>query len=98
MKIFFLPVLLVASLAAMAQSGTPATIKEGKVVYGRAVQMQGMFRGPDGEMAGRMPKQLTEHFELLFGNNRSLWQPLPDAAAEAATVSGTPANTLRIAQ
>jgi GLPGLI family protein len=51
--------------------------------------------GPDGETADRVPQQITERFELLFGNNRSLWQPLPDVAEEAAAASGNAGNTMR---
>lgn len=90
--LFFVPALLTAT----AQD--KATVKEGKVVYERVIKMQGVFRGPDGDVMDRMPEQLTEHFELLFAGNRSLWQMLPNAAEQAAAVSDMPGNTLRVAR
>lgn len=64
------------SLVAVAQK------KEGKVVYERTIQMQNRFAGMNEEIVRQIPRSRTDNFELLFGNNQSLWQYLPNAAAE----------------
>jgi len=47
--------------------------KEGRVVYERILQMQ--IRINDGnDMDHNLPQTRTDKFELLFGNNQSLWQ------------------------
>jgi GLPGLI family protein len=82
MKKVFLFFGMVAALAAGAQ------IKEGHVVYERTLQMpKGMVNDPN--IAAQIPKSRTDHFELLFGNNQSLYQYLPKIdAEEPGTVSG----------
>src|SRR5260221_9296354 len=46
--------------------------KEGKVIYERTSQFQ--FRINDNDqMEHNMPQSRTDKFELLFGNNQSLW-------------------------
>jgi GLPGLI family protein len=46
--------------------------KEGKVIYERTSQFQ--FRINDNDqMEHNMPQSKTDKFELLFGNNQSLW-------------------------
>jgi GLPGLI family protein len=59
-----------------------AQMKEGRVVYERTFQLPtGMLRG-NPELAAQLPKARTDQYELLFGNNQSLWQYLPDANGE----------------
>jgi GLPGLI family protein len=52
--------------------------KEGKVAYERTSQMQMRIQGMNDEMERMIPKTRTDKFELVFGNNQSLWK-----AAEA---------------
>lgn len=60
-----------------------AQIKEGRVVYERTFQLPTrMFGGTNPDIAAQLPKSRTDQFELLFGNNQSLWQYLPDASGE----------------
>ena len=76
MKKVLLSIALVASVAASAQ------MKEGKVIYKGVTQFnfRVMGGGPD---ISNLPKSQTKQYELLFGNNQSLWQPLPDMKEEA---------------
>ncbi len=69
-------------------------MKEGKVVYEQTMQMG---RIEDPEIAARMPKERKENFELIFGNNQSLWQVLPNTeGTDNSTVSG-PGFVIRMA-
>ena len=87
MKKYFFPALIAFSITANAQtpdgkaSVVSAQMKEGKVVYERVRNLQIFAASP--EMAERMPKAQTDRFELLFGNNQSLWQALPNVEDEA---------------
>ena len=46
--------------------------KEGKVVYERITKMQIQINDND-QLAQNLPQTRTDKFELLFGNNQSLW-------------------------
>ena len=69
---------------------TPATTKEGKVVYERTMRMTGAGRIAGGnippEMQAQIEQQLSKprisQFELLFTPEHSLYQFLPNAADE----------------
>lgn len=47
--------------------------KEGKVIYERTIQMQIQVNDNDA-LSQMMPKTRTDKFELIFGNNQSLWK------------------------
>lgn len=78
---------MVVSLAAAAQQPegkasivAPKQMKEGRIIYERTMQMPvRSFGNVDPEIAARLPKSRTDQYELLFGNNQSLWQMLPSA-------------------
>ncbi|HVF95702.1 MAG TPA: GLPGLI family protein [Flavisolibacter sp.] len=63
-----------------------AQTKEGKVVYERVTQMSNMRFGGGAnlppEIQAQMPKSRTDHFELLFTPEHSLYQFLPNATDE----------------
>src|SRR5688572_16610562 len=59
--------LLVVTIATAQQ-------KEGKVTYERTLQMRISFPGMTEEMQQQIPKTRTEHFELHFANNQSIWK------------------------
>ena len=64
-----------------------AQTKEGKVIYERVMQV----RRPQGlspEIAQQIPPSRTDNFELLFGNNQSLWRNIPKADGGDGTVMG----------
>lgn len=52
--------------------------KEGKVTYERTTQMQIRIADDHPELENMLPKSRTDRFELLFGNNQSLWKQLED--------------------
>lgn len=60
---------------------TSAQMKEGRVVYERTMQLpvRALGNNPD---APQLPRTRTDQYELLFGNNQSLWQFLPNASDE----------------
>lgn len=71
--------LLIAALG--FSLGASAQLKEGRIVYERTFQLPvRTFRDIDPEIAKQIPKSRTDQFELLFANNQSLWQFLPNAA------------------
>lgn len=59
-----------------------AQLKEGRIVYDRVFQLPVRSFNMDPEVAAQIPKSRTDQFELLFSNNQSLWQILPNAANE----------------
>ena len=81
-KIFVLTAVLFSVFA-------DAQMKEGRIVYERTTQMPVRFFAENPEMANRIPKSRTDQYELLFGNNQSLYQFLPTAANDdPGTFSG----------
>jgi len=85
-KIFFLFCLL-ASFIVNAQ------VKEGKVVYERTMQMR-RPQGLDEEMARMIPPTRKDHFELMFGNNQSIWQVIPNPEGDNNTFTGGGGNVV----
>lgn len=88
MKKILFSLLLVSAFAAQAQ------MKEGKVVYERSMQMR--IRGMSTEAAAIVPESRKDNFELMFGNNQSLWQVIPGEDGNNSTFSG-PGMVIRIA-
>ncbi len=69
-----------------------AQMKEGKVVYQRTFELPTRIFGNNPEMAAQLPRKRTDQYELLFGNNQSLWQYLPDANSEGDPNTFTSSN------
>ena len=68
-------------------------MKEGKVVYERTMQM----RRPGGDEASNMlPAARKDNYELLFGNNQSLYQLIPAADGDGGTMTA-PGVVIRMA-
>jgi GLPGLI family protein len=82
MKKYFVSACLFLTLVSQAQ------VKEGRIVYERVSQMPARFFSNNPELANQIPKSRTDHFELLFANNQSLYQFLPSATEEQTTFSG----------
>jgi GLPGLI family protein len=81
MKKLIIALCLFTGIVAEAQT------KEGKVVYERIMQV----RRPQGlspEMAQQIPPSRTDNFELLFGNNQSIWRMIPKADGGDGTFGG----------
>lgn len=94
MKKILLPICIAFSLTSVAQTtdgkaaiAPQVQLKEGKVVYERVIQMQINIQGMDESIARQLPRTRTDNFELLFGNNKSLWKQLPNVQEEANTFS-----------
>lgn len=66
---------------------TENQLKEGRVIYEHTAQFQIRLKGTNPEIESRLPKSKVRTYELLFGNNQSLLQQLPDAAEEANSFS-----------
>lgn len=81
-KTLFPLIAIVACQVAVAQ------MKEGKVVYEMTQQLNFQVRGGGGGEMPDLPKTFTRQYELLFSNNQSLWQPLPDMNQEANQMAG----------
>lgn len=74
---------IVALLTVVSFSvATHAQMKEGRVVYERTLQLPTRFLNADPNITAQLPKSRTDQYELLFGNNQSLWQYLPDANSD----------------
>ena len=59
-----------------------AQMKEGRIVFERIFQLPTRAINVDPAVASQIPKSRTDQFELLFGNNQSLWQYLPNINSE----------------
>jgi GLPGLI family protein len=83
MKKILVAACLLLTVAAQAQ------MKEGRIVYERTMQMRGRMFASNGnqEMPVEMPKSRTDTYELLFGNNQSVYQFLPSATGDDQTMS-----------
>ena len=73
---------LLLSAAVLLGLFAQAQTKEGRVVYERVFQLPTRIFNADPSIAHQIPKSRTDQFELLFGNNQSLWQYLPNANQE----------------
>jgi len=77
--------LLAASLAIVSAQ---AQQKQGKVTYDRTVKLQISFSGMPAGMEQQMPSSRTDKYELVFGNNQSLWKQAEQEPADDATSFG----------
>ena|ERR1700730_17199651 len=66
--------LILALCALSFNIALQAQQKEGRVIYQRTIQMQ--FRMPG--MNDNVDRTRTDKFELLFGNDQSLWKRLEE--------------------
>jgi GLPGLI family protein len=73
---------LFAFLAICSSLTGYSQMKEGRVVYERTFQLPQRIFANNPDLAARLPKSRTDQYELLFGNNQTLWQYLPDANSE----------------
>jgi GLPGLI family protein len=58
----------------LASSGLFAQQTQGKVTYTRTVKLQMSFAGMPGGLEQQLPSSRTDKYELVFGNNQSLWK------------------------
>jgi GLPGLI family protein len=79
----------ILALAVVLSAGLlQAQQNKGMVVYERTSQLQIRFPGMPGGAEELMPKSRTDNFELLFGNNQSLWKAAEQEHDETNEVVG----------
>jgi GLPGLI family protein len=61
-------------------ASTGQALTEGKIMYERTTQLNIRLSGNDEAMAHLIPKLRTDRFELIFGDNQSLWKKADDEA------------------
>jgi GLPGLI family protein len=66
--------ILIAGYSILSMHFADAQQKQGKVIYEHTVQRQVNFQGANDEMERMVPQTLKDKFELVFGNNQSLWK------------------------
>lgn len=66
--------ILIAGCAFLIITIVQAQQKEGKVTYERVSKIQIHINDGHDEMQNMLPKTRTDNFELIFGNNQSLWK------------------------
>ncbi|RYY87797.1 MAG: GLPGLI family protein [Chitinophagaceae bacterium] len=101
MKKLILPLfLLIAGYAQAQQQGARTEVpakREGTVTYERVMQMRLPANMPP-EVAARIPKERTDVFELLFGNDQSLWRIVPVVDGSDATTINSGGGTFVMRQ
>lgn len=86
---------IVAALL-LTVSFTSAQKTQGKIIYERTSQMRFSFSGMHGGMEQELPKIRTDKFELLFGNNQSLWKQAEKEGVDDGGSSFTNSNGAQI--
>ena len=71
-KTIFSLLALATMFAATAQQ------KEGKVIYSRTMQMQIQIADGNEALQRAMPRSRTDKFELIYGNNKSIYQRIDE--------------------
>jgi GLPGLI family protein len=66
--------ILIAGCAFLTATIVQAQQKEGRVTYERVSKIQIHLNEGNEEMQNMLPKTRTDNFELIFGNNQSLWK------------------------
>lgn len=68
--------ILLAGFALSAVVLAQAQQKQGRVLYERVSQLQIRIQDDHGggALENMLPKSRTDHFELIFGNNQSIWR------------------------
>lgn len=74
--------LCIAAFSATAQQN------QGKVTYTRTVKLQMSFAGMPGGMEQQLPSSRTDKYELVFGNNQSLWKQGEQEQEEEPAMGG----------
>jgi GLPGLI family protein len=81
--------LLIAGSFMAITAVVSAQMKQGTITYDRTVQMQINFHGagmPEG-MQQNIPQSRTDKYELVFGNNQSIWRNAAMDDDDAGTFS-----------
>jgi GLPGLI family protein len=70
--------------------------KEGRVVYERTTQMQIRLSDNQSGLENMLPKSRTDRYELLFGNNQSLWRKTDDEVQDELAGGGAGGFQIRM--
>jgi GLPGLI family protein len=70
--------ILIASASLLLMTSSEAQLKEGKILYERTFQLQIRIADDNPAMQNMIPKERKDKYELLFTENKSLWQPVED--------------------
>lgn len=68
--------LLVAGNLLFISAYSFSQMKQGTITYNRTVQLQMQFAGGPGMPEQMIPQSRTDKFELVFGNNQSIWRSI----------------------
>ena len=90
--------LLVTGCFSLTAALSFAQMKQGTITYDRTMQMQVQFRGGPG-MEGleqSIPRSRTDKFELVFGNNQSIWKSAAQENEDDATFTSGEGGGMQI--
>ncbi len=88
--------ILIAGCAILLTGLVQAQQKQGTVTYERVSQVQINFGGMPGGMEHQIPKTRKDNFELIFGNNKSVWKSAEEEANETTDISGGEGGGMQI--
>jgi GLPGLI family protein len=80
--------ILIAGCIFLTTTIVQAQQKEGKVTYERVSKIQIHINDGNDEMQNMLPKTRTDNFELIFGNNQSLWKQAEKEAEDDGGFGG----------
>jgi GLPGLI family protein len=69
-----IPLLLIALFAVSISN---AQMNAGRIIYERTTQLRMQLQGGNEAFAQMIPKTRTDRYELLFGDNKTIWHNLP---------------------
>jgi GLPGLI family protein len=85
-----------ASTALFLSFFAQAQMREGRIIYERVFQLPTRMFNVDPAIAAQIPKSRTDQYELLFGNNQSLWQFLPSLNSDDQNTFASGGMVLRL--
>jgi GLPGLI family protein len=88
--------ILIAGCAFLTATIVQAQQKEGKITYQRVSQMQIRINDGHEEMQNMLPRTRTDNFELIFGNNQSLWKQAEKEAEDDGSLNSEGGGGIQI--
>jgi GLPGLI family protein len=90
--------LLIAGSFIAISAAVSAQMKQGTITYDRTVQMQMQFvaAGMHEGMQQSIPQSRTDKYELVFGNNQSIWRNATPDDDDAGTFSSGDGGGMQI--
>jgi GLPGLI family protein len=90
--------LLIAGCFISISAAVSAQMKQGTITYDRTVQMEMRFMAagmPEG-MQQNIPQSRTDKYELVFGNNQSIWRNSVQDDEDAGTFTSSDGGGMQI--